>query len=106
MNILFLGGTGNISSECAALLAERGHRILVLTRGHSAVPVGYTAIRAERKNAAAMGDALRELELDVVINFLGYDLEDVHLDFELFQNRVRQYVFISSATVYIKPPVR
>ena len=38
MKILFIGGTGNISAECAALLYGRGHEILVLSRGQTAVP--------------------------------------------------------------------
>ncbi len=104
MKILFLGGTGNISAACAAWLYEQGHEILVLSRGVSAVPSIYTAIQADRKNPSMMRAALANVSPDVVVNFLGYELEDVQLDGELFRNRVQQYVFISSATVYAKPP--
>jgi nucleoside-diphosphate-sugar epimerase len=104
MKILLLGGTGNISGECAALLHERGHEILILTRGQSAVPPEYTAIRADRKDPAAMRAALKGAQPDAVLNFLGYELAEVQLDHELFRKSVRQYVFISSATVYAKPP--
>jgi nucleoside-diphosphate-sugar epimerase len=106
MKILFLGGTGNISAECAALLHERGHDILVLSRGRNAVPPGYHAIQADRKDAAAISGALRGVQPEVVINFLGYDLPDVQVDYELFNGIVRQYVFISSTVVYAKPPHR
>ena len=58
MNILFLGGTGNISADCAAWLHERGHEILVLTRGRSAVPPPYRALQADRKDLAAMRAAV------------------------------------------------
>src|ERR1022692_3941579 len=91
MKILFLGGTGNISAECAALLHERGHEILVLSRGRNAVPPGYRAIQTDRKDAAAMRAALNGLRPEVVINFLGYDLPDVQADYELFNGVVRQY---------------
>ena len=104
MKILFLGGTGNISAECAALLHERGHEILVLSRGRNAVPPGYRAIVADRKDAAAMRAALKGVQPEVVINFLGYDLPDVQMDYELFNGVVRQYVFISSTVIYAKPP--
>ena len=104
MKILFIGGTGNISAECAALLHERGHEILVLTRGRSTVPPGYRAIVADRKDAAAMRTALKDVRPEVAINFLGYDLPDVQVDYELFNGVVRQYVFISSTAVYEKPP--
>jgi uncharacterized protein YbjT (DUF2867 family) len=38
MKFLFIGGTGNISADCAQLLHEHGHEIAVVTRGRSAVP--------------------------------------------------------------------
>ena len=104
MKILFIGGTGNISAECAALLHERGHEILVLTRGRNAVPPGYRAIVADRKAAAAMRAALKDVQPEVVVNFLGYDLPDVEADFELFNGVVRQYLFISTTAIYEKQP--
>ncbi len=106
MKILLIGGTGNLSADCASLLHQRGHEILVVTRGRSTVPAEYRALRAERKDLAAMRAALQGVQPDVVINFLGYDLSDVQVDYELFHNAVRQYLFISSATVYARPPQR
>jgi len=104
LTILFIGGTGNISTECAALLHDRGHRIQILSRGRLGVPALYQPIVADRKDATAMRTALQGAQPDVVINFLGYELPELQLDFELFKGRIRQYIFISSATVYIKPP--
>lgn len=104
MTVLFIGGTGNISTDCAALLHKRGHEILVLSRGQNQVPVQYRAIQADRKNPEAMRSALKGAKPDVVINFLGYELSDVEADYTLFKGGVRQYIFISSATVYEKPP--
>jgi nucleoside-diphosphate-sugar epimerase len=106
MKILFIGGTGNISAECAALLHGRGHEILVLSRGQTAVPSEYRAIRADRKDPAAMRAALEGVQPDVVLNFLGYDVPEVQMDYELFRGAVRQYVFISSTVVYAKPARR
>jgi nucleoside-diphosphate-sugar epimerase len=106
MKILFIGGTGNISTDCAALLHERGHEILVLTRGRAEVPPGYRSIVADRKDGAAMRAALKGVQPEVVLNFLGYDLPEVRADYELFQGAVRQYVFISSTVVYAKPSRR
>src|SRR2546423_365395 len=104
MKILFLGGTGNISMECAALLHERGHEIIVLSRGQAPVPPEYRAIGADRKNIAEMRAALQGVQPDVVINFIGYEVADVETDAELFRGVTSQYIFISSATVYSKPP--
>lgn len=104
MTVLFIGGTGNISAECAALLHERGHEILVLSRGQNQVPAEYRAIQADRKKTEAMRTALKGAKPDVVLNFLGYELSDVEADYALFKDSIRQYIFISSATVYEKPP--
>src|SRR2546421_11275085 len=104
MKVLFIGGTGNISGECAALLHERGHEIFVVSRGRSAVPPEYRTVQADRKDLSAMRAALRGVQPEMVINFLGFDLSDVQLDYELFQGGIRQYIFISSTTVYSRPP--
>ena len=106
VKILFLGGTGNISAECASLLKERGHQILVLSRGQTPVPPEYISIRADRNDTSAIRAALQGKQPDVVLNFLGYELKNVEDDFELFSGAVSQYIFISSATVYSKPPER
>lgn len=106
MNLLFIGGTGNISTECAELLRRRGHDIFIIGRGRSAVPPAVHALQADRKDPAAMRAAIAGVKPDVVLNFLGYDLAEVQLDYALFKDSVRQYLFISSATVYAKPPAR
>lgn len=103
VKILFIGGTGNISEACAELLLDRGNEILVLTRGLNPVPERYGVLRADRKDPKAMSDAIQDARPEVVINFLGYDVPEVELDFQLFRGVVRQYIFISSATVYVKP---
>lgn len=106
MKVLFLGGTGNISAECAALLHRRGHEVGIVSRGRSEVPAEYRAFRADRSDEAAMRAVLREAQPEVVVNFIGYELADVQTDYELFRDAVAQYVFISSTVVYLKPPPR
>lgn len=106
MRVLFIGGTGNISFDCAQLLQQRGFGIQILSRGRTTIPPGMRAVVADRKDAVGMRSALQGSKPDVVINFLGYEVSDVALDFQLFSGIVRQYIFISSATVYLKPPPR
>ncbi|MCP5522706.1 MAG: NAD-dependent epimerase/dehydratase family protein [Verrucomicrobiales bacterium] len=103
MKLLFIGGTGNLSADCARLLHQRGHEIHVVTRGNSPLPDEFHPVVADRKDADALRGALKDLQPEVVLNFLGFDLADVQLDFSLFRDSVQQYLFISSATVYAKP---
>ncbi len=105
MRVLFIGGTGNISIASTRLLAERGVDLAVLNRGTSdvALPDGVRRLRADVHDRAAVADAVRGEEFDVVVNWLAFDSEDVQADIDLFAGRIAQYVFISSATVYQKP---
>jgi len=103
MRILFIGGTGNLSADCASTLHSAGHDIWVVTRGSTPVPEEFGAVVADRRDLKSLRAALQGVEPEVVLNFLGFELSDVELDYELFRGGVRQYVFISSATVYAKP---
>jgi nucleoside-diphosphate-sugar epimerase len=62
-------------------------------------------LAGDRKDLASMRAALRDATPEVVLNFIGYDVPDLEIDFALFNGQVRQYLFISSATVYAKPPL-
>lgn len=104
MHLLFIGGTGNLSTACTQACYERGHRVTVLTRGHGSCPPHYQSLVADRKDPVAMRAALAGRTFDSVLNFLGFDPAEIQADYDLFCGRTGQYVFISSATVYQKPP--
>lgn len=103
LHILFLGGTGNISTAAVELLVARGQRVSVLTRGRQPMPAGARALIADRHDEAAMRRALGPDWPDVVINFIGYTPAEVALDHALFAGRIRQYIFISTTMVYAVP---
>jgi nucleoside-diphosphate-sugar epimerase len=103
MRILLIGGTGNLSADCAQVLHAGGHEIDVVTRGSMRVPSAFRSLIADRKDMRGLQAALKGSAPEVVLNFLGFDLADVQIDYELFRGRIGQYVFISSATVYEKP---
>jgi nucleoside-diphosphate-sugar epimerase len=106
MHVLFLGGTGNISTACVAEALARGHRVGILTRGRRAVPPGVTAIEGDRYAAADLRRAAAAEHWDAVVDFLAYRPEDVTLAAAAFRGRTGQYVFISTAAVYDKPAAR
>jgi nucleoside-diphosphate-sugar epimerase len=109
LRILFLGGTGTISSACVPRVLAAGHHLTVLTRGTTtvrAIPAGVEVLRADIRDRANLRSAIGSRDFDVVVNFAAYTADHVESDVELFSGRTGQYVFISSASVYQKPPRR
>ncbi|HEY0248522.1 MAG TPA: NAD-dependent epimerase/dehydratase family protein [Gryllotalpicola sp.] len=106
---LFIGGTGTISTSCVRLALERGHEVTVLNRGASqlrSVPEGARLLTADVRDAAAVRAVLGGEEFDAVADFLSFTPQHVGTATELFAGRTGQYVFVSSASAYQKPPAR
>ncbi len=105
MKVLFIGGTGNISTSVSRLAVQRGIDLYVLNRGQrQAIIPGVKTITADIHQPKAVAGQLAGQTWDVVVNWIAYTLEDVQNDVELFYGKTRQYIFISSASVYQKPP--
>ena len=106
MKVLFIGGTGNISTACTRLAAEKGIEIFIFNRGQSLDSVRGQAqfIKGDIRDVASAADALKQHRFDVVVDWVVYQPQHIEADITLFAGRIRQYVFISSAAVYQKPP--
>jgi nucleoside-diphosphate-sugar epimerase len=107
MKVLFIGGTGIISSACSQLAIERGIELYLLNRGQSArpVPEGARVILADINDRQSAQSALSGAQFDAVVNWIVFRPEQIERDLELFGGRVGQYIFISSASAYQTPPV-
>lgn len=107
MKVLFIGGTGVISSACSQLALERGNELYLLNRGESVrpVPSGAKLIQADVHDRTAVRQALKGMEFDVVVDWIVFVPEQIEGDLEIFAGRVGQYIFISSASAYQKPPL-
>ncbi len=110
MRILIIGGTGLISSACSELIAARGHELYILNRSVSskyAIPQGATLLAGDiHGNPLKLESLLDGLRFDSVVDFLAFAIEDIERDLKLFKDRAGQFVFISSASAYQKPPGR
>jgi nucleoside-diphosphate-sugar epimerase len=105
-SVLFIGGTGNISSACAEVAVARGIDLTLLNRGQSqlrGIPDGARSLTADIRDMAAVRAVLAGREYDAVVDFIAYNPEHVDTDIELVSGRTGQYVFISSASAYAKP---
>lgn len=105
MRALFIGGTGFISAAVSRQAAAEGIDLYLLNRGlRSAPPPGAHPLTADINDAREVRSVLKGLRFDAVVNWIAYTPEDIERDLSLFGGRVGQYVFISSAAAYRKPP--
>ena len=108
MKLLFIGGTGLISSACSELALARGHELFILNRSVSAkypLPIGVTHLMGDvYADTAALSTLLAGRHFDAVVDWIAYTVKDIERDIRLFRGNARQFVFISSASAYQKPP--
>ena len=104
--VLYLGGTGTISAACVRRSLARGHDVTVLNRGggRRPLPDGVRALVADVRDPEALSAVVRGLQFDVVADFLSFVPEHISSNLGVFEGRTDQYVFVSSASAYEKPP--
>jgi nucleoside-diphosphate-sugar epimerase len=106
MKVLFIGGTGIISSACVTLALKRGMDVTLLNRGKSFRPVaeGAKVIEADIRHFEGTRQALANQTFDVVADFTGFVPQHIETALALFDGKVGQYIYISSASAYQTPP--
>ena len=112
MRILLIGGTGTISSAITALLSSRvssglrDDEIWVLNRGkkNPDLPEGVRQIIADAYDKKSLSEAVDGLKFDVVCYFIGFDVNQVIVAHDIFAGKIKQFIYISSASAYQKPP--
>jgi nucleoside-diphosphate-sugar epimerase len=106
MRVLFIGGTGIISSACSRLAAERGIELFVLNRGETwrPLPDDVTRLLGDIRDPKAAREAIGNLTFDAVVDWVAFTPEHVETDLGLFEGRTGQYILISSASTYQTPP--
>lgn len=106
MKVLFIGGTGIISSACAQLAVQRGIDLYLLNRGQSKrpSPTTTTILHGDIRDKESAARALGDHQFDAVVNWIAFTPEHIEMDLGLFHGRTQQYIFISSASAYQTPP--
>jgi nucleoside-diphosphate-sugar epimerase len=105
MRVLFIGGTGIISTACSQLAVERGIDLTLLTRGRRAtgLPAGVKTLTVDMEDAANAAAALSSESFDSVVDWIAFTPDQIERDLALFRGRTQQFIFISSASAYQKP---
>ncbi len=105
MKVLFIGGTGFISTSVSRLALAKGLDLYLLNRGLQKPDLsGAQSLTADIHQPEQVRAALRDLKFDVVVDWIAYTPEDIERDLAIFRGRTRQFIFISSASAYQKPP--
>ena len=105
MNVLFIGGTGNISTSVSRLAVEKGIDLTLLNRGRRDVEIaGSETIVGDINQPEQVREALRGRHFDAVVDWIAYTPDDIERDIDLFRGKTAQFIFISSASAYQKPP--
>jgi len=110
VRVLFIGGTGVISSACVREAVARDDiDLFVLNRGQSStrpLPARVHELRGDARDTASVRKTLDGLVFDAVVDFVAFTPDHIKADLDLFRGRTSQYVFISTASAYQKPPSR
>ncbi|MCR5074217.1 MAG: SDR family oxidoreductase [Ruminococcus sp.] len=106
MKILLVGGTGTISMAITKRLAQQGHEVFLLNRGSrsAGLPDNVNLIKCDISDETGVRNAVSGMSFDAVGEFIGFVPEHTERDFRLFSGITRQYIYISSASAYQKPP--
>lgn len=105
MKVLFIGGTGTISTAISTKLLEEGHELWLINRGtrNDALPSGAHIIQADINDEETVARRLEGNSFDVVADFIAFVPANLERDYRLFRGRTRQFIYISSASAYQKP---
>lgn len=103
MRILIMGGTRFIGVYLTKALVEQGHEVVLFNRGKKPAPIeGIQQIHGDRQDIEQLKEKLKEEQFDVVYDNNGRELSDTKPLVELFKDQVKQFVYVSSAGVYLK----
>ena len=102
MRILSIGGSGFVSGTLARVALEAGHELWTVTRGVKPLPVGVKSLIADRSDNETFAEIIRATnqEWDLVVDCIGYTVDDARQDIALFRDLTKQFVFISTDFVF------
>lgn len=103
MRILIMGGTRFIGVYLTQILVAQGHEVVLFNRGNRPVPVaGVQQIQGDRTDAAQLKAKLAPEPFDAIFDNNGRELSDTQPLAEIFADRLRHFIYMSSAGVYLK----
>ncbi len=98
--ILIVGGNQFVGKEIAKKFLEKDYIVYVLNRGIKKNITEAVFLKADRDNYVEMENVLEGVEVDIIIDVSAYIEKQVDILHKIMKKRFKQYILISSASVY------
>ena len=98
--ILIMGGNQFVGKEIAKNFLEKDYTVYVLNRGTRKNIEEVIFFKVDRDNFIEMENILKNIDVDIIIDVSAYTEEQVDILHKVMKNRFKQYILISSASVY------
>jgi len=102
MRVLIMGGTRFIGVYLTQVLLDQGHEVVLYNRGNKPAPAGVKVIKGDRQNSTQLKENLSGESFDAIFDNNGRELSDTQPLVELFKDKIKHFVYVSSAGVYLK----
>ena len=105
MHVLFIGGTGLISTSISRQLLEQGHEVTLFNRGQSEnrLPEGALEIRGDRKKYDEFERTFADKHFDIVVDMVAFSPDDTQSAIRAFKGKCAQFIHCSTVCVYSGP---
>jgi len=102
MKILIMGGTRFLGVALTRMLLAQGHEVVLFNRGNNPAPFdGVRVILGDRTDPLQIKEKLVYEQFDAIFDNNGRELTDTKPLVDLFRDRIRHFVYMSSAGVYL-----
>ena len=98
--ILIMGGNQFVGKEIVKKFLEKDYTVYVLNRGTRKNIEEVIFFKVDRDNFIEMENILKNIDVDIIIDVSAYTEEQVDILHKVMKNRFKQYILISSASVY------
>lgn len=98
--ILIMGGNQFVGKEIVKKFLEKDYTIYILNRGMRKNIEEVIFFKVDRDNFIEMENILKNIDVDIIIDVSAYTEEQVDILHKVMKNRFKQYILISSVSVY------
>ena len=101
MKILIVGGTGKIGQRIISNINVNKHEVFSISKKNKLENNKVKCFKFDYyKNDYEIKSLIKKYKFDVVVNLICFNYTQIKRDYNLYQNSITKYLFISSTSVY------